>query len=183
MNYVNIIQMIILKKSYKFLDEEIKEMLLQLNKSLKIMEENKIIHGNIKLSNIYINTKSNKIIYKLSYLDSIQFYNFEDKKLLTFKSPSLTESPEMLNKNLLFDNSDLWSLGIIIYYLNYKEFPFKGNNEFQLFKNIKDNINNIKKIKYNELNELLGMMLKIDPKERISLNDYFSFFEKIKKKI
>ena len=47
--------MIILKKSYKFLDEEIKEMLLQLNKSLKIMEENKIIHGNIKLSNIYIN--------------------------------------------------------------------------------------------------------------------------------
>ena len=56
------------------------------------MEENKIIHGNIKLSNIYINNiyinnKSNKIIYKLSYLDSIQFYNFEDKKLLTFKSP------------------------------------------------------------------------------------------------
>ena len=89
----------------------------------------------------------------------------------------------MLNKNLLFDNSDLWSLGIIIYYLNYKEFPFKGNNEFQLFKNIKDNINNIKKIKYNELNELLGMILKINPKERISLNDYFSFFEKIKKKI
>ena len=79
--------MIILKKSYKFLDEEIKEMLLQLNKSLKIMEENKIIHGNIKLSNNYINNKSNKIIYKLSYLDSIQFYNFEDKKLLTFKSP------------------------------------------------------------------------------------------------
>ena len=75
------------KKSYKFLDEEIKEMLLQLNKSLKIMEKNKIIHGNIKLSNIYINNKSNKRIYKLSYLDSIQFYNFEDKKLLTFKSP------------------------------------------------------------------------------------------------
>ena len=62
-------------------------MLLQLNKSLKIMEKNKIIHGNIKLSNIYINNKSNKRIYKLSYLDSIQFYNFEDKKLLTFKSP------------------------------------------------------------------------------------------------
>jgi serine/threonine protein kinase len=138
---------------------------------------------NFQIFILIFNNKSNKRIYKLSYLDSIQFYNFEDKKLLTFKSPSLIESPEMLNKNLLFDNSDLWSLGIIIYYLNYKEFPFKGNNEFQLFKNIKDNINNIKKIKDNELNELLGMMLKIDPKERISLNDYFSFFEKIKKKI
>ena len=72
-------------KSKHFTNEEIKEMLLQLNKCLKIMEENKIIHGNIKLSNIYINNiyinnKSNKIIYKLSYLDSIQFYNFEDKK-------------------------------------------------------------------------------------------------------
>ncbi len=52
-------------KSNEFSNEEIKEMLLQLNKCLKIMEENKIIHGNIKLSNIYINTKSNKIIYKI----------------------------------------------------------------------------------------------------------------------
>ena len=38
---------------------------MQLNKSLKIMEEN------IKNLNIYIDKKSNKIIYKLSYSDSI----------------------------------------------------------------------------------------------------------------
>jgi len=169
-------------KSKHFTNEEIKEMLLQLNKCLKIMEENEIIHGNIKLSNIYINIKSNKIIYKLSYLDSIQLYNLEKIiKFSTPKSPSLTLSPEMLNNNSYFNNSDLWSLGIIIYYLNFKEFPFKGNNEFQLIKNVKDNINNIKTIQDNELNELLEMMLIIEPNERISLDDYFSFFENKKK--
>ncbi len=92
-------------KRKNFSNEEIKEMLLQLNKCLKIIEENEIIHGNIKLSNIYINTKSNKIIYKLSYLDSIQFYNLEeDSKLVIPKSPSLTLSPEILNNNLLLKN-------------------------------------------------------------------------------
>ena len=142
------------------------------------MKENKIIHGNIKPSNIYINTKSNKIIYKLSFLDSIQFYNLEeDSKLTNLKLPSLTESPEILNNNLLLNNSDLWSLGIIIYYLNFKEFPFKGKTEFQLIKNIKDNINKIKTIKDNELNKLLKMILIIESNERISLNDYFLFFE------
>ena len=35
------------KNSNKFSNEEIKEMLLQLNKCLEIMKENKIIHGNI----------------------------------------------------------------------------------------------------------------------------------------
>ena len=34
-----------------------------------------------------------------------------------------------------------------------------------------------------ELNELFEMMLIIETNERISLNDYFSFLEKIKKNI
>ena len=51
------------------------------------MKEKEIINWNIKLSNIYINSKSNKIIYKLSYLDLIQFYNLEKiSKLTTFNS-------------------------------------------------------------------------------------------------
>jgi len=54
---------------------EIKQILFELNKSLKILKDKNIIHGNIKLSNILININEiNKTSIKLSYYDSIQFF-------------------------------------------------------------------------------------------------------------
>ena len=52
---------------------EIKEILLQLNKIFKKLNEENIIYGNLKLSNILINLDEiNKI--SLCYYDSINFF-------------------------------------------------------------------------------------------------------------
>ena len=62
---------------------EIKQILFELNKSLKILKDKNIIHGNIKLSNILININEiNKTSIKLSYYDSIQFFD-KSKYLLS----------------------------------------------------------------------------------------------------
>ena len=54
---------------------EIKEILLQLNKIFKKLNEENTIHGNLKLSNILINLDEiNKISIKLCYYDSINFF-------------------------------------------------------------------------------------------------------------
>ena len=59
-----------LKKRYKgFSIEEIRELLIDLNKGLKVMHENKIIHGNIKPSNILLSfniNNVNKVSFKIS---------------------------------------------------------------------------------------------------------------------
>ena len=59
-----------LKKRKKgLLIEEIKELLIDLNKGLKVMYENKIIHGDIKPSNILLsfnNNNVNKVCFKIS---------------------------------------------------------------------------------------------------------------------
>ena len=159
---------------------EIKEIFLQINNCMKMMIEKEIIHGNINLSNILISLNQNKqTIVKLSYLDSIFIYNIEDTMLITSKNPLLTEAPEILNANPFSNKSDLWSLGIILYYLCFQEFPFKGKNEFSLLQNIKSNINNIKKVNDNKLNALIKKMLIINPDERIAFNEYYndSFFQ------
>ena len=53
---------------------EIKEILLQLNKILKKLNEENIIYGNLKLSNILINLDEiKKSSIKLCYYDSINF--------------------------------------------------------------------------------------------------------------
>ena len=87
-------------------------------------------------------------------------------------------APEVLNGKGLSNKSDIWSLGIIIYFLLFKEYPYNGNNEVLLF----NDINSGKKLKNcenKELNDLMNKMLKINVKERISWEEYFnhSFFK------
>ena len=50
--------------------EEIKKLLIDLNKGFNEMNENKIIHGDIKLSNILLSLNKNninKLCFKISY--------------------------------------------------------------------------------------------------------------------
>ena len=75
--------------------DEIKKILLDLNKSLKIMIEKKIIHGNIKLSNILISlNQTNQLSFNLNIYDSIQFINKLDSMSITNQKPVLSISPE-----------------------------------------------------------------------------------------
>ena len=69
--------------------------------------------------------------------------------------------------------SDIWSIGIIIYFMLNKEYPYNGKTEVLLLKDINSN----KKLKLSnddKLNDLLNKMLKININERISWDEYFN---------
>ena len=159
---------------------EIKQFLFELNKSLKILKDEKIINGNIKLSNILININEfNKTSIKLSYYDSITFFDKTEYLINLTNNICYTIPPEIMNGESYNDKSDIWSLGIIIYYMLYKKYPYEGKTEYNLYENIISN--KIKKFSEDEeLNDLLIKMLKEDINERISWEDYFnhSFFNK-----
>jgi serine/threonine protein kinase len=157
---------------------EIKQFLFELNKSLKILKDEKIINGNIKLSNILININEfNKTSIKLSYYDSIKFFDKSEYSLNVTDYICYSIPPEIIINGTFNNKSDIWSLGIIIYYMLYKKYPFEGKTEYNLYQNIKSN-KITKFIEDEELNDLLIKMLKEDINERISWEDYFnhSFF-------
>ena len=87
-------------------------------------------------------------------------------------------SPEVLKEeiNLISSKSDIWSLGIIIYYLYFKEYPYNGK-EYNIIKQIEEN-KKIKSTNNKELDDLIQQMLNPNINERISWNNYFqhSFF-------
>ena len=155
--------------------EEIKEILYQINKIIKDMED-KNIKINLKLSNILITTnKINRILIKLS---DFGLDKNEDENFTTSQNMNLTISPEEIEKEKISIKSDIWSLGVIIYYMLFNEYPYNGNNEYQLNNDILSN--KVLKISgNNELDNLISKMLIIDFNERISWNDYFnhSFFK------
>ena len=147
---------------------EIKLILNQLNNIFKIISNEKIIYGDLNLNNILIYLdRLDKCIIKLSY--SSKFINQSNIK----NENLLTASPEILKGEKMNIKNDIWSLGIIIYYMLFKEYPYKGKEKEEILKEIESN----KKLKCcndDKLNDLLNKMLKINIDERISWDEYFN---------
>ena len=170
-------------KEESFNSEEIYEILKQLNKSFDIMVKNKILHRAIKLQNIllkYLNKEKTKFRVKLKITnDSV---SLDDKDATNFLSSVIENnnlyisSPEILNGEKCIDKCDLWSIGILIYSLYFRELPFEGNDKKELIENIKSIIEKgqLKKINDEHLNDLVKQLLIIDPNKRISWEGYFN---------
>ena len=153
--------------------DEIKEILFELNKLFKSMNEKNIIHGNLNLSNILITINKSKL-GKLNF--KIANFGLNELKEHNFNINPETISPEVLKRENISLKSDIWSLGIIIYYLLFKEYPFNGS-EYNIINQIESN-KELKSIYYKELDDLIKKILKKDINERISWDNYFqhSFF-------
>ena len=138
----NSLQKILNERNEGFTCEQIFDIMSQLNNTFKIMYKNKIIHRDIKLDNILIKYKDNNnnndsninFIVKLTdYGISKQLKNTNTTFLGTFE----TMAPEILEGKNHYDNKcDLWSIGIIIYQLYFKEYPYKGETQVAIYKKI-----------------------------------------------
>ena len=111
--------------------KELKEIIEQLNNALKIMQDNGIIHQNIKPENILIKkSENNKNIYKLTDYRLLKiFKENNNKETFEYIAPEIRNN---LNDSKL--KVDLWSIGIIIRKLYFGETP--KNNIIQKTKSI-----------------------------------------------
>ena len=156
----------ITEKERTFNSDEIYGMLEQLNNTFKVMNDYKIVDGNINLGSIFIN--ENQLIYKLKLT-----YVINNSEIAYI-------APEILKNENNKEKSDLWSLGVIIYILYFKELPYKGLLKFELLEDIKRNgQKNLKRVNETDLDDLIHKLLVEDPNQRLSWNDYFnhSFFK------
>ena len=98
-------------------------------------------------------------------------------------------APEILNQMInpsqrsYFSNVDLWSIGVIFYFMLFGKYPFHGNN----FKNLLKNINRLKyKTERNKFFEPIGLafgqtvrsflegLLELNPETRMNWDLFFS---------
>ena len=178
---------ILKKKKSGFNVEEIYDILQQLNNTFKIMVENKIIHRDLKLENIlvkYTNEEKTKFIIKLADYGVSRKLNTLTQSCMTRTGTCYTMAPEILMNKTHNNKCDLWSLGIIIYMLFFKERPNKGDTEAALINNFKNIDKTMKNTGDKLLDDLIKKLLKVDKKKRISWEEYFKhpFFKKTNKK-
>ena len=159
---------------------EIREILNQLNNSFKIMNEKNMAHRDLKPQNILVKYKDennkNDFIIKLSDYGEAKELSMT-KGVFTTKNVGTSNymAPEILMGQPHNLECDLWSLGVIIYRLYFRQTPYPmAKSDFALI----NQINNYgQKHFLKSLNEdfdnLIRKLLKNNPKERITWEEYF----------
>ena len=168
----------------------IKQIFRQINITLYLLISNNIKNLLINPKNIlikYIDKDKNRFEAKLEYYSFLydmtpsEFLTLDNNiniNILAYLAPEyFTKS----NKNENLEKADLFSIGVILYFLSIGKYPF-GNNVNDIKNKIKNNedkfiFENV--LIDNNLKDLIINLLKFDPNKRLSWSDYFKhkFFQ------
>ena len=161
-------------KKNGFTIPEIIKVLNQLNYILNQLNVEDIMLRNLKLENIlikYCNKEKTKYKIKLSdYGLGKRINNLNKNNFISYDN-SMIFPPEVILENNYNLKSDLWSIGILIYYMYYNEYPFIERYYSEI---IKKEIKLEKIPKDENLKFLLENLIKKDINKRLSWEEYFS---------
>jgi serine/threonine protein kinase len=146
------------------------KIVIQINEAFKLMRNKKIEHRDLKPENILIKFVNEKdFVIKLSDYGLAKYYENSNAIFSSQAGTRYYMAPEVYN-NKGNSKSDLWSIGIILYYLYFNTIPFKN------WKGFFTSNNNIilKKSNFDLFDNLLSKLIIKDPNERISWEDYFT---------
>ena len=166
------------KEGKDFTSEEIFNIFIQILLGLYALNENGYMHQDIKSENILLkNQKIKEKNYLVVKLSEIGFSRKLDGKIGSkshFGTPYYL-SPEIASNEEKYDfNSDIWSLGVILYEMATNKLPwFQPKINYEEY--LKLMINNKKAPLPENVNEkikyLIKIMLKKDPERRATLKE------------
>ena len=167
MEYANNGNLFTYMKKNKLNNEIIIQFLRETISIIKYLHSLNIIHRDIKPENLLLD---NNLRIKLCDYGWATHYN-NNEQINTFCGTPEYVAPEIIKKEFYDEKIDIWSIGVLLFEMicNYSPFSDKNNNE--RFKNIiKGKINWPKNINF-KAKKLIEKILKINPNERLSLND------------
>ena len=164
--------------------EMIKKIIIQVIEIIKYLHSLDIIYRDIKPENILLDKDYNVKLCDYgwaSYLSKGQFCS-------AYCGTPEYVSPEVIKKYPYNEKVDIWGIGVLIFELVFGYPPFTSNFNEDRFNNIKEGkINWPKDLNDMELKDLIEKILKVNPKDRISLDEIekhqwlFDTYKKIKK--
>lgn len=166
--------------------------LKQLCSALEFLRSKSLIHRDIKPQNLLLcpPSHSKSDFEKNEYvglweLPILKIADFGFARFLpstsmaeTLCGSPLYMAPEILRYEKYNAKADLWSVGAVLYEMTVGKPPFKASNHIELLKNIEKSNDKIKfpssaKVP-EDLKKIIRSLLKYNPTERISFNEFFS---------
>lgn len=154
---------------------DIKNIFKDILKGLEFLEQKKLYHGNLKLSNIIWRSDNNIVI--TDYCQNL-FTNYNHSSIIDKDSIDIY-SIERIRGGEIDIKSDIWNVGCILYYLfsEKNKMPFTGTST-------NETMINILKIRYADLsnshiNSILKKIFIANKKERLSVKELSVQIEKL----
>ena len=155
-------------KKNKLNNEMISQFLRDIISIIKYLHSLNIIHRDIKPENLLLD--NNLRIKLCDYGWATHLKNNE--QINTYCGTPDYVAPEILKKEFYDYKIDIWSIGVLLFEMLFNYSPFTANNNNERFKNIiKGRINWPKNYINNSGKNLIEKILKVNPKERISLDE------------
>lgn len=151
-------------------ENEVKMYFLQLIESVKYLRDNKIMHRDIKPTNILMSSDNE---LKLSDFGLAKRYQKPSLLSETICGSPLYMAPELLFEKQYTNTCDVWSLGIVLYEMLFKNVPFEANTLPELKNKLIHNSLEITNISEN-CKDLLKRLLEKDDRRRISWEELFN---------
>ncbi|CCV02496.1 Ser/Thr-like protein kinase lyk4 [Armadillidium vulgare iridescent virus] len=132
-HYVTLQKYLIDKK--KISEMESLKTLLKILTIVKDVHEAGVVHRDLKLGNLVMNTQTRDIVLTNFWLGEILK---EEEFILEQRGSPAYISPEVISgKKYLAKPSDVWAIGVIFYTMLYGQFPFYDSKPKELFRKIK----------------------------------------------
>ena len=162
-----------LVREKQFKEQSAAIIMYQIFSSIKYCHDNWIIHRDIKAENIIVQDEKHLFVKLIDFGSCEILTKTNLTSIYKVGSPSYI-APEILNGEEYDYCCDIWSLGVLLYYLLSGNKPFTGNSEEEMYNAIKtqelkfkeklwDNIS-------NEAKNLIRSMLVKNKKKKININ-------------
>ncbi|KAI8139168.1 hypothetical protein BJV82DRAFT_673027 [Fennellomyces sp. T-0311] len=157
----------LLTESGRFTEQRAQAFFRQLVDAIRYCHERNIVHRDLKLENILLDADQNAKICDFGFAR-----HADDKQLLdTFCGSLAYSAPEVISqKRYTGPETDIWSLGIILYTLLAGELPFDDDSEIVMRRKIIALDYHLPSYFSSEARDLIENILKLDPKERLTMD-------------
>ena len=150
-------------------EAEVKRLMVQICLALKYLHERNIIHRDLKPENVFL--AKNRDVKLGDFGVSKELRSARDLTNTIIGTPYYL-SPEIIRNEAYGCQTDIWSLGVMIYELCSKRHPFEARNIVQLYEAIKRaEVPALPRGYSRELEELLKRMLDKTPSRRPTVKD------------
>ena len=165
------------KKNFNFSERQASSIMSQIANGVKYLHKYGIVHRDLKPDNIMITQQNDFGIVKIMDFGLSKIVSTQEKMVDGYGTLSYV-APEVLLRTPYNKEVDIWSMGIILYYMLCGHLPFKGNKEVIIAEKIvNDNLEFDEdewEVRSKKVRELIISCLKKEPEERITIDDFLN---------